>query len=74
MPTINLERGEWLALRNWIDEHGYSQQRDEPIDAWRDRTEPIAYAYALIVEAGCDHVRSESEPYCSRCSMLMEDE
>lgn len=71
--TIRLSREEWLGLRVWIDEHGYTMQRDEPLPAWQTRTGPISYAYALLAEAACDHKRSDTDPSCEHCSMLMED-
>lgn len=72
MPTLNLTCEEWRTLRVWMDEHGYTAQRDEPLDAWQGRTAPVSYVYALIIEAGCEHALSAVEPYCAVCGALME--
>jgi len=73
---VNLTRDEARALRVWMDEHGYTQQRDETPEAWRARTAPVSYVYALLIEAACEHRRGTglSAWNCVLCGALIDSE
>lgn len=69
---VRLTREEWHALRAWMDDSDYPRRPGETLNDWRIRTETVAYAYAQVIEAGCDHRQSPTEPYCDKCGMLMD--
>lgn len=48
---IFLSLEEWLAVRDWMDAHGYEQMPGEGISEWRERTGVVSYFYAQVVEA-----------------------
>ena len=41
---------EWITLRDWLDANGYSRQSHETLEQWRERTGPVSYFYAQLVE------------------------